>query len=594
MSSRQCKKFGQIDELNELEKLAKSLEIDNEPEFDKCTLKKSKFTIDQIEEIDYSSDSIELNEKLGINEPSTSMEPGSNRRRTKKKKKKLKVHDPIFTFTPIESKKIEKFVIDDLLKLNSDHLYPRDELCQDVHTVIHNIQPWRLKLRQMNQRKGINSKKFSLVRTDRLELARSINCNITLKCLKNNYYQFCYNKNYIDIMEEYQNALLTTDKNINELVKNFNKCAEIALHTIAAFSLDPAEKYRTLDMVLYMFESSFVKGFSPANVSNRLSFDWQPNRTYFLTLLCRIKMAHDMKCFPVSLELCKYVLSLNPIDPLGVMMMIDYYMLITKNYSFMLKFQEKFAVSKRIHLFPNWAYSLSFCYFKAQNFEKADKLLCQAILMFPSFIHLLLDICNVNPDNYVEFHSYLSHKSKKMKVSEGFKTLIEAYVRRTNILWKEKVVLEWIEKNVKLVLAKIDNRDPDTMKQVDAYQFTRQNIFKSCPNWITRNLMIMDEKLAKIPTSLTFISLNPLSLNIPHMTSTGSNSNNDNEKLYLDQDASFTKYILSFISSINPMSNPHDEPILLKVIHALVNEFNIFTKTISSPGSSENELEEID
>jgi hypothetical protein len=87
-------------------------------------------------------------------------------------------------------------------------------------------------------------------------------------------------------------------------------------------------------------------------------------------------------------------------------------------YDFLIDFYTTFNPTKHLHLMPNMSMSTALAYwykYKQTNdpshLERANKLLEESLIRFPSILMELLDKCNVQPDKQVEKHWIFSKVS---------------------------------------------------------------------------------------------------------------------------------------------------------------------------------------
>lgn len=112
-----------------------------------------------------------------------------------------------------------------------------------------------------------------------------------------------------------------------------------------------------------------------------------------------------MHFYRTSLELSKFLLSLDPVDdPLAAVLMIDFYALRAREYEWFVKFCKLWECSRNLSQLPNIAYSLALAHFRLKEQETANELLQNALLMFPGVLMPLLDKCSVQTDSRVRFY----------------------------------------------------------------------------------------------------------------------------------------------------------------------------------------------
>ena len=111
---------------------------------------------------------------------------------------------------------------------------------------------------------------------------------------------------------------------------------------------------------------------------------------------------HICTVYRTSLELCKFLLSLDPEDdPVAVVLMVDFYALRAREYEWFIKFCNLWESSRNLTQLPNIAYGLALANFRLGNLETANELLQNALLMFPGVLMPLLEKCSVQTDSRV-------------------------------------------------------------------------------------------------------------------------------------------------------------------------------------------------
>lgn len=114
-------------------------------------------------------------------------------------------------------------------------------------------------------------------------------------------------------------------------------------------------------------------------------------------------------CYRTALELCKLLLSLDPDgDPLGIKLIIDFYALRAKEYTWLIDFFSEWESTKNMSQLPNFAFSIAVAHYYTSigDTTLADQLLSEALLMFPGILTPLLEKCSVQVDHRVASHSY--------------------------------------------------------------------------------------------------------------------------------------------------------------------------------------------
>ena len=154
------------------------------------------------------------------------------------------------------------------------------------------------------------------------------------------------------------------------------------------------------------------------------------------------------------------VCSLNPIDdPLAIRLLLDYYAIRSEEYNYLIRFHAEENQRLNLDGLPNFAFSVALAYFRTSSFERANEVLQNALLRFPSILKYLLDKLSIRPDRAVEKCRYFSESERNE--SNALKCVQQLYVARMFNEWKEKEELEFLQTNVSQVIRIIElNQDP--------------------------------------------------------------------------------------------------------------------------------------
>lgn len=159
-------------------------------------------------------------------------------------------------------------------------------------------------------------------------------------------------------------------------------------------------------------------------------------------------------------------------DPLSVLLMIDFYALRSEQYDYLLSLYEEWEPTKRLSLLPNYRYSTSLALFymsqkSPELIDRADHSLQEALIMFPEMLPQLLDRCSVEPDHEVAKCDYF--KPSAQKTTQVIGQLTALYVGRTHLLWKDRDVMSWLERNTRQVIGRLSNNDPFVLMSTERY-----------------------------------------------------------------------------------------------------------------------------
>lgn len=113
--------------------------------------------------------------------------------------------------------------------------------------------------------------------------------------------------------------------------------------------------------------------------------------------------------------------------------------------------------------------------------------------MFPATLKPLLEELSVKPDQRVESSKYFD-STISGSLSPALQQLVALYVCRAKVIWRDTNVIGWLEKNVNVVLDRVDNKDPLTID----YNNKRQQRYVNPPKAILRHIFLSDFK-EKVP-----------------------------------------------------------------------------------------------
>lgn len=109
-------------------------------------------------------------------------------------------------------------------------------------------------------------------------------------------------------------------------------------------------------------------------------------------------------------------------DPLGVILLIDFYAIRSQEYKYLIEFYELFNPFKHLYLMPNMIFSIALAHFSLFNqtnnqehLVEADKYLQEALMRFPSLLMEILDKCGVMPDAQVESQNKIFTRASNLK-----------------------------------------------------------------------------------------------------------------------------------------------------------------------------------
>ncbi|XP_055912439.1 transcription factor 25 isoform X1 [Eupeodes corollae] len=309
---------------------------------------------------------------------------------------------------------------------------------------------------------------------------------------KTQWFAFEHSQFYQGVQNMFLTALDTTDS--DQLVNLFTRCPYhvdtlIQLSEMCKITDDTAMASDLIQRAVLVLETSLHPSFSLVSGNSRLDYKRQENRGFFIVLFKQAQYVEARSCCRTAFELSKLILSLNPdVDPLAMVLIIDYYALRSKQYAWLVKFYEDWDAKRNLSQLPNMAYSYALAlFYLLGDCEKADKALQYALLMFPGVLRPLLDELSVQTDSRVIAASYFNSGVSGSQ-SPALHQLVSLYVCRAKVVWRDTSVLLWLERNVNTVLDRVDKED----EIVNDYNSKRSQRYVSPPRPILRHVILSD------------------------------------------------------------------------------------------------------
>ncbi|KAK7863009.1 hypothetical protein R5R35_010760 [Gryllus longicercus] len=270
------------------------------------------------------------------------------------------------------------------------------------------------------------------------------------------------------------------------------------------------------ERALYSLESAFHPLFNMATGNCELDYRRQENRALFICLFKHLTFVGQRACYQTALELCKLLLSFDfELDPLAIILCIDFYALRSRNYEWLIDVSKKWEKKKNLSQLPNFAFSTALAHFclaeanNADDFTQADKLLQDALILFPGVLNVLLEKCSVHLGANVSSHHFFD-SDVDLTQSRALTQLITLYVHRTYCEWKTPNVISWLERNVHAVIQRVDSGE----KFVKDCLLIRLRNYYSAPRNVLRHIILSDikEVTATISANISspILSFDPL------------------------------------------------------------------------------------
>lgn len=137
-------------------------------------------------------------------------------------------------------------------------------------------------------------------------------------------------------------------------------------------------------------------------------------------------------------------------DPLAILLLLDYYAIRAEEYNYLIRFYNEQNSRLKLDGLPNFVFSLALAHFRTSSVDKANEILQDALLRFPSILKHLLDKLSVRPDRSVERCRFFADSERYD--SSALKCVQQLYAVRMANEWKEKDELDFLKYNVDQVI----------------------------------------------------------------------------------------------------------------------------------------------
>ncbi|CAF2071437.1 unnamed protein product [Rotaria magnacalcarata] len=306
-----------------------------------------------------------------------------------------------------------------------------------------------------------------------------------------NYFQFEYEKDYQRLQIQFFDSVDQHNlQGIMDILRYYPYHIDSLIHLsdVSRMQDDTPTAVDLIERALYSFQQSFHPLFSIIRGECRLEYRIQANRSFFISLFKNIIFIGERGCSRTALEFCKVLLSLDPIDdPLAILLLLDYYAIRSEEYNYLIRFHTEQNQRLNLDGLPNFTYSLALAYFRSLSFDKANEVLQNALIRFPSILKYLLDKLSVKPDRAVEKCRYFFDSERHE--TNALKCVQQLYIVRMSNEWKEKDELEFLRNNVNQVIQIIaQNQD----LRIVNYTKLRETCYRRTPINVCRHIILSE------------------------------------------------------------------------------------------------------
>ncbi|KAI0222813.1 hypothetical protein L0F63_006417 [Massospora cicadina] len=264
------------------------------------------------------------------------------------------------------------------------------------------------------------------------------------------YFHFTHNNRYRELQRAFYQAVVSLDPNNIAMVTHlspYHVDTLLQLSEIAKHSGQVTEASELIERALFSCEKGFHPTFSVVSGDCRLNYAQVENRPFFFALFRRLQYLSRQGCWRTALEYAKLILSLSPNDdPLGMLFLLDFLALKSKEYRFVLDFARQWPDAGYLRSLPNFSYSHAVASFRLSDGSDSSLLLGRAIVQFPSVsvgIGLRLKLPNGPALGRLRAHAALFESSVRASDSQ-LKALGDLYLERAHSLWSEADMVEFM------------------------------------------------------------------------------------------------------------------------------------------------------
>ncbi|KAL3835337.1 hypothetical protein ACJIZ3_010073 [Penstemon smallii] len=286
-----------------------------------------------------------------------------------------------------------------------------------------------------------------------------------------NYFRYVHSSSYAQTQRAFEAAKAIHDLNGIASILLYHPYHIDSLITMAEYFKFTGEHQMSADAIakcLYAMECAWHPQFASLQ-DCQLKYIHDANKPFFSSLFTHMKNMDRRGCHRSALELCKLLLSLDPDDPMGARLCIDYYSLRAEEYTWLEKFAEEYGHDNSLWLFPNFSYSIAISRFylerkessknKETGSEKASSfdLIKQALMLHPSVLRKLEDKVPLRDRMWTNVLNHTFFKSEQTECA-SLDHLISIYVERSYLIWRLPDLQKFVCDSALLVIDMVEKQ----------------------------------------------------------------------------------------------------------------------------------------
>lgn len=446
----------------------------------------------------------------------------------------------------------ESMILKSILSVQHRNLNPNNELRKMFGRVVHQAELSKRKFR------GRNHLKTTWLVTPKDNWPPVGKSGLTMKyteCINGiMFFAFEHSPEYQQVQLQLYTAVShMSSGNLVNIINNHPYHVDVLLQMTewARLSEDLPVAAELTEQALYSLENSFHPMFSLSSGKCRLDYRLHENRALFLTLYRHLTFVGLRACYRTALEFCKLLLSFSPMDdPLAIILCIDFYALRSSEYSWFIHFVNAFDSARNLTQLPNIKFSLAVAKWQKGDVETAHTLLQEALIMFPGVLIPLLEKCSIQTDKRVSSHQFFTTYATETQ-PKSLSYLISMYVTRSYHIWKEVQLLPWLERNVQIVLDRVDAKDP----MVKTMENLRATLYSAKPPLNIHRHLLLSDMSDTIAPPIEAVT-NPILIMDPFPPPDGTsfyNSRTSNDSVSRNNVENNQSLFSTFFRSLNPV-----------------------------------------
>lgn len=199
------------------------------------------------------------------------------------------------------------------------------------------------------------------------------------------YFAFEHSSTYRQVQQKFLAAVESMNSDFIVQIINqqpYHVDSLIQLSELCKMSEDGSMAADLIERAIFALENSFHSMFNLTQGNCRLEYRRQENRAFFVCLFKHAQFLEARACSRTALEIVKLIFTLDPSDPLALLLIIDFYAIRSKQYDFLIQLYNEWETTHNLSQLPNMAYSNALALFYSKNCEYIGSFLNESQLKY--------------------------------------------------------------------------------------------------------------------------------------------------------------------------------------------------------------------